>query len=245
VTPVPPFRPGYPGDRVPRHVVVVLSGGLDSTTLAYWLASRGAALTLLTVDYGQRHRKEICFARRTAAVLQAAHHVADLSFISPLAGGSALTAPAAEIPDGHYTAESMRATVVPNRNALMLDLAVGLAITVGADAVAFGAHAGDHAIYPDCRPEFLAAYQQMAAVANDGFLPEGFTVTAPFLEASKAAIAGLAARLGVPVTGTWSCYRGGPAHCGTCGTCVERREAFDLAGLDDPTAYAGHPGEVS
>jgi hypothetical protein len=95
----------------------------------------------------------------------------------------------------------MRATVVPNRNALMLDLAVGLAITAGADAVAFGAHAGDHAIYADCRPEFLAACQQMAAIANDGFLPEGFTVTAPFLEASKAWIAGLAARLGVPVRG--------------------------------------------
>jgi 7-cyano-7-deazaguanine synthase len=241
-----PFLPAFPDHRAPQHVVAVVSGGLDSTTLAYWLASRGIRLTLLSVDYGQRHRKEISFARRTAAALHAAHHVADLGQAGRLLGGCALTDPAAEVPDGHYTAESMRATVVPNRNALMLDIAVGLAIAAGADAVAVGAHAGDHAIYPDCRPEFLDAYQRMVTVANDGFLPEGFVVLAPFIRADKAGIAALAARLGVPVTETWSCYRGGTVHCGSCGTCVERREAFGLAGLDDPTVYGerrgGEPG---
>jgi 7-cyano-7-deazaguanine synthase len=222
---------------VPQCVVVVFSGGLDSTTLAYWLASRGARLTLLSVDYGQRHGKELLFAARTATRLGAVHHVADLRLAGQLLGGSALTSAAVPVPDGHYTDESMRATVVPNRNALLLDLATGLAISTGAGAVAYGAHAGDHAVYPDCRPEFVAAYEQMALTANAGFLPGGFTVLAPFITMTKAEIASLAAGLDVPVGQTWSCYRGGEAHCGTCGTCTERREAFALAGIDDPTLY--------
>jgi 7-cyano-7-deazaguanine synthase len=226
-----------PSCAVPPHVVVVFSGGLDSTTLAYWLASHGARLTLLSVDYGQRHGKELLFAARTAAALGAVHHVADLRLAGQLLGGSALTSAAVPVPDGHYTDESMRATVVPNRNALLLDLATGLAVSTGAGAVAYGAHAGDHAVYPDCRPEFVAAYQQMALTANAGFLPGDFTVLAPFIAMTKADIVSLAARLGVPVDQTWSCYRGGDAHCGTCGTCTERREAFALAGIDDPTAY--------
>jgi 7-cyano-7-deazaguanine synthase len=229
----------YTGGRpVPAHVVAIVSGGLDSTTLAWWLAARGARLTLLSVDYGQRHARELGFAREAADALGAVHHVADLRSVASLLGGSALTSPAVKVPDGHYTDESMRATVVPNRNALLLDLAVGLAITTGAGAVAYGAHAGDHAVYPDCRPEFAAAYEQMARTANEGFLPAGFEVLAPFLAMSKADIAVLAARLGVPAGQTWSCYRGGDVHCGTCGTCTERREAFALAGLPDPTDYA-------
>jgi 7-cyano-7-deazaguanine synthase len=223
---------------VPPHVVVVFSGGLDSTTLAYWLASQGARLTLLSVDYGQRHGKELESARRTAATLGATHHMADLRAAGRLLGGSALTSHEVTVPDGHYTDASMRATVVPNRNALLLDLATGLAITAGAGAVAYGAHGGDHAVYPDCRPEFVAAYQQMTRIANAGFLPAGFTVLAPFAAMTKADIASLAAQLGVPAGQTWSCYRGGDLHCGTCGTCTERREAFALAGLDDPTSYA-------
>lgn len=229
----------YTGGRsVPAHVVAIVSGGLDSTTLAYWLASQGARLTLLSVDYGQRHAREIEFARETATALRAAHRVADLRSAGRLLGGSALTSPEVEVPDGHYTDESMRVTVVPNRNALMLDLAVGVAITTGAGAVAYGAHAGDHAVYPDCRQEFVAAYEQMARTANAGFLPAGFQVLAPFIAMLKADIAALAGELGVTVARTWSCYRGGDVHCGTCGTCTERREAFALAGLPDPTVYA-------
>ena len=120
----------------------------------------------------------------------------------------------------------------------LLDLGVALAITAGAQAVAYGAHAGDHFIYPDCRPGFVTAYQQMALAANDGFLPAGFTVAAPFITMTKAGIAALAARLSVPIGQTWSCYRGGQLHCGTCGTCTERREALALAGVPDPTEYA-------
>jgi 7-cyano-7-deazaguanine synthase len=222
---------------VPVAIGTDTAGSGRVPTLAYWLASHGTRLTLLSVDYGQRHGKELLFAARTAAALGAVHHVADLRLAGQLLGGSALTSAAVPVPDGHYTDESMRAMVVPNRNALLLDLATGLAVSTGAGAVAYGAHAGDHAVYPDCRPEFVAAYQHMALTANAGFLPGGFTVLAPFIAMTKADIASLAARLGVPVDQTWSCYRGGDAHCGTCGTCTERREAFALAGINDPTAY--------
>jgi 7-cyano-7-deazaguanine synthase len=222
----------------PRHAVVVASGGIDSTTLAYWLAAQGAALTLISYDYGQRHSVELDFAAAVARALRAPHHVVDLSDLGSVLTGSALTEEAVGVPDGHYTAASMRATVVPNRNAIMLDVAVGAAIAAGADAVAYGAHAGDHAIYPDCRAEFLDAYARMAAVGNAGFLPDGFQVLAPLMAMSKADIVAVADELAVPLADTWSCYRGGRRHCGTCGTCVERREAFVLAGVPDPTRYA-------
>lgn len=226
--------------REPRHAVVVLSGGLDSTVVAYRLHAGGARLTLLSVDYGQRHRdRELDCARRTAGRLPAVHRVVDLSSVAAMMRGSALTDPDVAVPDGHYTDTSMRATVVAHRNALLLDVAVAQAVVVGADAVAFGAHAGDHPVYPDCRPAFVAAYQSMVLLANDGFLADGFAVLAPLLRMSKAEIVAAGARLGVPFADTWSCYRGRLVHCGRCGTCVERREAFTLAGVPDPTEYAG------
>jgi 7-cyano-7-deazaguanine synthase len=236
----PTYRDLVPADI--KDAVAIISGGMDSTVLAYLLRHHGVALTLLSFDYGQRHRTELDFARRTATRLGVEHHVVDLTGILPLLAGSALTDTAVAVPDGHYTDASMRATVVPNRNAIMLDIAVARAISVGADAVAFGAHAGDHPIYPDCRPAFLDAYECMTLVANDGFAAPGFRVLAPFMVLSKADIATLGAQLGVPFVDTWSCYKGGPVHCGTCGTCVERREAFTLAGVPDPTPYADGSG---
>lgn len=220
-----------------EHAVTIISGGLDSTVLAYLLDHHGTALTLLSFDYGQRHRTEMTYARRTADVLDAEHRVVDLTSLVALLKGSALTDNSVDVPDGHYTDTAMRATVVPNRNAMMLDVAVARAVSAGADAVAFGAHAGDHPIYPDCRPEFLQAYEQMALTANEGFVHPEFRVLAPFIDVAKADIVTLGAELGVPFANTWSCYKGGTVHCGTCGTCVERREAFDLAGVADPTIY--------
>lgn len=226
------------------HAVVIVSGGMDSAVLAYLLHRSGAALTLLSFDYGQRHRIELVYARRTAEALAAQHHVVDLTGILPLLSGSALTDATVEVPDGHYTDASMRATVVPHRNAIMLDIAVARAVATQADAVAFGAHAGDHPIYPDCRPAFLQAYERMALVANDGFAVSGFRVLAPFIGLSKAEIAALGAQLDVPFADTWSCYKGGSVHCGMCGTCVERREAFELAGVSDPTVYGNGLGAM-
>ncbi|WP_408624667.1 7-cyano-7-deazaguanine synthase QueC [Kineosporia rhizophila] len=224
-------------DRPIGHAVAIVSGGLDSTTLAYWLAERSARLTLISVNYGQRHSKELAFAARTGAVLGAEHHVVDLTSVTALLNGSALTDAQVAVPDGHYTDQTMAATVVPNRNALLLDLGTAAATAAGADTVAFGAHGGDHAIYPDCRPQFLTAYGQMAKVAGEGFLADDFQVIAPFMSITKADIVTLGSLLGVPFADTWSCYRGQDLHCGTCGTCVERREAFELAKVADPTRY--------
>jgi 7-cyano-7-deazaguanine synthase len=220
------------------HAVAIVSGGLDSTVLTYLLRRGGVRLTLLSFDYGQRHRGELDYARRTAAALSVEHHVVDLTALGALLSGSALTDTRVAVPDGHYTDALMRTTVVPNRNAIMLDVAVAKAVSDGADAVAFGAHAGDHPIYPDCRPEFLRAFQDMAVLATEGFARPGLRIAAPFIAMSKAEIVELGAQLGTRFADTWSCYKGGEAHCGTCGTCVERREAFAVAGVADPTNYA-------
>lgn len=216
--------------------VAIVSGGMDSVTMAHLLAKRGG-LVILSFDYGQRHARELEFARRCAERIGASWDLVDLSDIARLLTGSSLTDRSVEVPDGHYAAESMRATVVPNRNAIMLNVAVAVAVAKGASAVATAVHAGDHAIYPDCRPAFLHALHVCAMAANEGFIDPGFAVVAPFVEMTKGDIAAVGDGLGVPWAETWSCYKGGERHCGRCGTCTERREAFELAGVCDPTEY--------
>lgn len=218
--------------------VVAVSGGLDSVTLAHDLAAAGHDLTLVSFDYGQRHARELACAAACGERLGAAYHAVDLRSVGALLSGSALTDPTVAVPDGHYTDASMRSTVVPNRNAILLAVATGLAVAVGAEAIATAVHAGDHPIYPDCRPAFVAAFEAMARVANEGFVDPGFAVLAPYLGWEKSDIVARGAALGVPFAQTWSCYRGGDEHCGRCGTCVERSEAFALAGVPDPTTYA-------
>jgi 7-cyano-7-deazaguanine synthase len=131
----------------------------------------------------------------------------------------------------------MAITVVPNRNAIMLSIAYGVAVAEGAEMVATGVHAGDHFVYPDCRPEFVEAFDMMQKKAVEGFGDESLRLYAPFLKWTKADIVAVGTHLGVPYADTWSCYEGGEVHCGLCGTCVERREAFQLARVRDPTAY--------
>lgn len=217
--------------------VAVVSGGLDSAVLAHHLRADGWDLRLLSFDYGQRHAVELEHAAALATALGVKHDIVDLRSAGALLGGSALTDDAVEVPDGHYSDESMRTTVVANRNAIFAMVAVGAAVAEGAAAVGFGIHAGDHFIYPDCRPPFVAAAERLALVANEGFIADGFRILTPFLSWSKGDIVRRGAELGVDFAGTWSCYKGATAHCGTCGTCVERREAFELAGVADPTAY--------
>lgn len=218
-------------------IVAVCSGGLDSVTLAYKVAAEAALKRLVTFDYGQRHRKEIAFARRCAEALAVPHDVINLTYITPFLKGSALTDVAnVEVPEGHYDEETMRITVVPNRNAIMLAIAFGIAAAEGAKAVAAAFHAGDHFIYPDCRPAFVEAFRVMQKRALEGLWE--VDLRTPFVHLSKADIVRIGASLGVPFAETWSCYQGSDVHCGRCGTCVERREAFHLAGVEDPTAYA-------
>jgi 7-cyano-7-deazaguanine synthase len=214
--------------------IVVCSGGLDSVSLAHRMAYEGELVGLISFDYGQRHRKELDYASACARRLGVFHEIIDMRVVGSKLTGSALTDDVA-VPDGHYVEETMRVTVVPNRNAIMLSVAFGVAAARRADAVAIAVHGGDHFIYPDCRPDFIAAFEAMQDKALDGYA--SVRLLAPYVNGSKADIVTDGALHGTPFAETWSCYKGGSLHCGRCGTCVERREAFHLARIDDPTAY--------
>lgn len=220
-----------------KKAIAIVSGGLDSVTLAYLLHSEGWALHLLAFDYGQRHRREVEFARQCASDLGAAFDLVDLRGAGKLLGGSALTDDSIAVPHGHYAAPSMSITVVPNRNAIFLTVAYGAAVAENAEIVATAVHGGDHFIYPDCRPEFINAFDAMQKSAVAGCGHPDLHLHAPFVQKFKHDIVKTGTTLGVPYEKTWSCYEGGEIHCGQCGTCVERKEAFALAGVADPTTY--------
>ncbi len=222
-----------------KRILVILSGGLDSTVLAYHLASQPdiQLVGAVSVDYRQRHRYEILCAHRTADKLNIPHMVLDIPSMREFMPTSALTS-MLPVPKGHYAADSMRATVVPNRNMILIALATGVAISLRADGIAYGAHSGDHAIYPDCRPEFADALANTIALCDEN-PPQ---LWRPFIEWSKADIVHRGLFLGVPWEDTWTCYEGVepghyPSACGTCGTCVERLEAFAKCGAVDPIPY--------
>lgn len=214
--------------------IVVCSGGLDSVTLAHKVAREHELAGLVSFDYGQRHKKELKYAKICADHLGAPHHIIDITAIGKALSGSALT-DSIDVPEGHYAEETMKITVVPNRNAIMLAIAYGIAAAQKADAVATAVHGGDHFIYPDCRPGFIKAFDTMQRHALEGVAD--IQLYTPFLSITKAEIVAEGARLGVDFAQTWSCYKGGDLHCGRCGTCVERHEAFALAKVPDPTLY--------
>ncbi|MDX1963985.1 MAG: 7-cyano-7-deazaguanine synthase QueC [Pirellulales bacterium] len=213
--------------------VLIYSGGLDSTVLLHDLLDQGDQVVALSIDYGQRHRRELIHAEKISKTTGVEWQIADLSPLVPFLAGSSQTSPEIAVPHGHYAAESMKLTVVPNRNMIMLAVAAGWAISLRADRVSYGAHTGDHTIYPDCRPEFVDAMQSALRLADWHPL----LLHTPYLQLTKAQIVRRGAALGVDFSQTWSCYEGGAQHCGMCGTCTERKEAFALAGVADPTEY--------
>jgi 7-cyano-7-deazaguanine synthase len=219
--------------------VAIVSGGLDSTTLVYHMVDEGFAPLLLSFDYGQRHKKELEYAEATARRLKLDWKLVDLTGLTDLIGasGSSLVS-GTDVPDGHYAEESMKQTVVPNRNMIMLSIAGGVAVAEGAARLSIGVHAGDHFIYPDCRPGFISTMYMALVAGNEGFIRKDFLLSAPFLFKTKADIAYRAVELDVPLHLTWSCYKGDNIHCGRCGTCVERLEAFDEVNAHDKTEYA-------
>lgn len=211
---------------------------MDSATLAYYYAEKGYQLHLVGFNYGQRHSKELLSLEAVAKSLDCGWQVVDLTKLKDSLAGSSLTSDDVVVPDGHYAEETMRITVVPNRNAIMLAIATGIAVSNGSDFVATGVHAGDHYIYPDCRPTFIDAISEAFRLGTEGHAKEGFKVEAPFVKLLKSDIAKIGYELDVPFEITWSCYKGGEKHCGRCGTCVERIEAFIDARVEDPTEYA-------
>ncbi|GGE47856.1 7-cyano-7-deazaguanine synthase QueC [Actibacterium pelagium] len=214
--------------------IVICSGGLDSVSLAHKVADEHELVGLVSFNYGQRHSKELDYARLCADRLGVPFHLIDMSGIGAHLTGSALTDDL-DVPDGHYAEDTMKITVVPNRNAIMLTIAFGIAAAKGADAVATAVHGGDHFIYPDCRPAFTEAFEAMQKAALDGYAD--ISLYTPFVHVPKSDIVKAGAAHNTPFDQTWSCYKGGEVHCGRCGTCVERREAFHIAGVEDPTVY--------
>ena len=219
----------------PMKLIQKLSGGMDSTTLLYFLKNNHKCeVKTLSVDYGQRHSKEIDYAKWHCEKLGVEHRVADLKPISHLLGNeSVLMNKDIEVPDGHYEEPIMKQTVVPNRNMLMIACATSWAIAEHYEGVAYGAHAGDHTIYPDCRKEFADALDKAMRLCDF----QKMELVSPFLDNTKSDIAKLGHELGIDFTKTWSCYKGLDKQCGKCATCIERREAFFLAGVTDPTEY--------
>lgn len=210
--------------------VTILSGGMDSVTLLHHLNSTKIDQIALHVDYGQRHKKEVVFAREHCAQL----NIPLVEIPLHLPFNSVALMGNGDIPDGHYAEESMKKTIVPNRNALMLSLAWGLAVNTESHYVAYAAHTGDHFIYPDCRPEFVKALNEAFQLGSG---TRAISIITPFIEDDKTEVVRVGAELGVDFARTWSCYKGRALHCGKCGTCNERIEAFQLAGIEDPTFY--------
>lgn len=219
-----------------QNAVVLLSGGLDSTTALALAVERFKNVTALSVNYGQRHARELKSASDVAKYYHVPHEVVDLTNVGKLfnnRGSMSSLLNGAPVPEGHYAEDNMKQTIVPNRNMILLSIAAGLVVSKGGGRVGVAAHAGDHFIYPDCRPEFLEQMNLALVAGND----ESVTLWTPFMNDSKADIVKIGYSLDVPYKLTWSCYKGEEKHCGRCGTCVERIEAFILAGVDDPTEY--------
>lgn len=214
-----------------KDSVIILSGGVDSTTLLHYKKQRIALA--LSFDYGSNHNhREIEFAKWQCSQLGVEHIVIPLDFMGKYFQSSLLTG-AQDIPKGEYDAENMKSTVVPFRNGIMLSIACGMAESRGLKHVMMANHGGDHAIYPDCRPEFTKA---MSGAMKAGTY-EGVTLIDPFTHITKGDIIALGHKLGVDYGYTYSCYCGNEKHCGECGTCKERRQAFEDAGIIDPTEY--------
>jgi 7-cyano-7-deazaguanine synthase len=213
--------------------LVLLSGGMDSVTALHCAAREHEVVGAVSFDYGSKHNaKEIPMAAWQAAHIGVPHEVIALDFVNRLFASDLLQS-GGDIPEGHYADENMKRTVVPFRNGIMLSIACGLAESRGAQALVIAAHSGDHAIYPDCREDFM---RSMADAMKHGTYA-GIELLRPFIDCDKTEIVRRGVALGIDYSQTWSCYKGGEIHCGKCGTCVERREAFLSAGVADPTEY--------
>ncbi len=216
-----------------KKIIVLVSGGMDSVCALYDASEKYDVILGISFNYGSKHNiKEIPFAEYHCKKLEVPHITIDLDFMNKYFD-SALLQSGGEIPDGHYQDSNMKQTVVPFRNGIMLSIAAGIAESKNASGLVIAAHSGDHAIYPDCREDFLASISNTIRLGTY----VNIEVIRPFVSMSKDEIAKRGDILGIDFSKTWSCYKGRKFQCGKCGTCIERQEAFQLAGLNDPTVY--------
>ena len=218
-----------------KEAIVVISGGLDSTVLAYWLHKLNYKLTAISFNYGQRHSKELQCAKTTCRKLNIEHNIINISAVfKQFDSASALLNINTKIPESHYTHSSQKATVVPNRNMIMLAIAIGFAEERKIPAVYYAAHKNDTTIYPDCRERFV---RRLSQASREGTYTN-VRVQAPFCNKYKSDLVKLGVKLKIPFRDTWSCYTGVEVACGKCGTCRERLEAFKKNNMWDPVTYA-------
>lgn len=213
-------------------VVVIYSGGMDSFTVLHHALKQGHNVYALSFNYGQRHVRELDAAATVCQQLNVPHKIVDITAINSLLAGSSLTSDIA-IPEGEYEEDNMRSTVVPNRNMILLSLAIGYAVSIHAEAVYYGAHSGDHAIYPDCRPEFVEKMNAVSLIANY----EPVRIEVPYLHCDKAEILAAGLAMNLDYSQTWTCYNGRTHACGKCSACTERLAAFAANYVTDPLTY--------
>ncbi|OUR79154.1 7-cyano-7-deazaguanine synthase QueC [Marinomonas sp. 42_23_T18] len=217
-----------------NKAVVVYSGGMDSYTVLHNAIASGADVYALSFNYGQKHDKELVVAAQVCLELKIPHKIVDITSINSLMAGSSLTNDSDDaIPEGDYENANMKSTVVPNRNMVLISMAIAYAVSLEADKVYYGAHAGDHDIYPDCRPEFVEAMNAVSLIANY----QAVEIVAPYLKNSKGDILAAGLKMDLDYSKTWTCYNGREQACGKCGSCIERLESFAKHGLTDPISY--------
>lgn len=213
--------------------LVIWSGGLDSTSLLFQLRSQGMEISAVHFSYGSKHNpRELEAVTKMSKLFKIPLKLISLDFIGKMFK-SALLDNGSPIPEGHYEDENMKQTVVPFRNGIMLSIATGLAESLNIPSVFIGAHAGDHTIYPDCRPRFL----ELMGIAMKHGTWDNISLFAPYQNYNKGEIVSFGQKAFTPFELTWTCYKGGEVHCGVCGACIERKEAFEQAGVSDPTIY--------
>lgn len=217
-----------------KKITLIYSGGSDSFTLLHHALDQGIEVECITFSYGQKHIKEIDFAKENCKRLGLSHTLIDIGYPESIFGSSSLIDEATDIPHGSYKEESMKSTIVPNRNMIFISYAIAYSIAHDIDEVWYGAHAGDHFIYPDCRPEFLRSMNTAAELCD----PSKISVKAPFINLNKGEILKIGLDLNIDYSKTWTCYKGLEKACGKCGSCVERIEAFTDNNSSDPISYS-------